>query len=449
MSRHTSRCKPYLVVCFLAPMILQAGSGLAREDDPPAKVAEEKRVAVAKCTSPEGTILTNEGPGKPWTFVDRLGPIYTHDRVVTIPSERGVIVPKSNGVRLTLVGNLPVFTKVPVFESAVVLHDSEGFDLDFTLEEGRVLITNRKDKGPAKVHINVGEEGWTLTLADPGDEILIEAWSRWMQGMPFQKDPKFADEPTTAALALVLSGNVSLKSGAHEFALSAPPGLAVFEVESKQARPSTPRRVDAIPAALDPASRNKPEWKRARERADRLLDDAKKNDIPTALVNVLKAASEASDKAQAQETIDQAVFTMGALDQLGLLVDTLGGNVGAEREAAVSALRHWIGRDGKQDMALYNFLIKEKKYSEGAAEILVGLLHSFGETDLSRAETFDTLIRYLRNDKLPIRELAYWHLTRVVPDNKIAYDPAGTKESWEKAFTEWKKLVPNGKVPGK
>jgi hypothetical protein len=449
MSQHTFRSRSCFVAFILASTVFQTGSGLAREEDPSAKVAEEKRVAVAKCTSPEGSILTSEGPGKPWTVVDRLGTIYTHDRVVTIPSERGVIVPKGNGVRLTLVGNLPQFTQVPVWESAVVLHDSEGFDLDFTLEEGRVLIANRKEKGPAKVHVNVGEESWTLTLAEPGDEILIEAWSRWPQGMPFQKDPKCADEPTTEALAFVLTGNVALKSGANQFALSAPPGLALFEVESKQARPSTPRRVDAVPAALDPANLNKPERKKARERADRLVEDIKKKDVATGLTNFLKSASESSDKTQGQEILDQAVFTMGALDQLGLLVDALGSNVGAEREAAVSALRHWIGRDGKQDMALYNFLIKDKKYSEGAAEILVGLLHSFGETDLSRAETYDTLIRYLKNDKLPIRELAQWHLTRIVPNNKIEYDPAGTKESWDKAFAEWKKLVPNGKVPGK
>ena len=185
-------------------------------------------MAVAKSYSPEGTILTREGPDKNWTFVEKLGPIYTRDRVVTIPSERGVIVPKGNGVRLTLVGNLPQFTQVPVLESAVVLHDSEGFDLDFTLDAGRVLIANRKDKGSAKVHVNVGEESWIMTLAEPGDEVLVQAWSRWPQGTTFQKEAKAADEPTTSALALVLKGNVALKSGTSEFALSAPPRTCIL-----------------------------------------------------------------------------------------------------------------------------------------------------------------------------------------------------------------------------
>ena len=62
---------------------------------------EEKRVVAGKSYSPEGTILTSEGPGKPWTFVDRLGPIYTHDRVVTIPGERGVIASKSAAIQET------------------------------------------------------------------------------------------------------------------------------------------------------------------------------------------------------------------------------------------------------------------------------------------------------------------------------------------------------------
>jgi hypothetical protein len=40
-------------------------------------------------------------------------------------------------------------------------------------------------------------------------------------------------------------------------------------------------------------------------------------------------------------------------------------------------------------------------------------------------------------------------LTRLVPDgNKISYDPAGGDEDQERAVKEWKRLVPDGKVPG-
>jgi hypothetical protein len=62
--------------------------------------------------------------------------------------------------------------------------------------------------------------------------------------------------------------------------------------------------------------------------------------------------------------------------------------------------------------------------------------------------TYETLIDYLLHDKLAIRQLAKWHLERLVPAGRdIAYDPAGSGEARHPAYDQWKKLVPNGKLP--
>ena len=451
MSQHPfrvdSRSRFELVRCFLALAGSLTWTVALRADDKAEKPPEEKRVVAAKCYSPQGSLLAREQAGKPWNFVDKLGAVYSRDRLVTIPSERAVVVSKNNAARLTMVGNLPQFTSVPVLESAIVLHDKPGVDLDFTLETGRVLVSNKKDQGAAKVHVYVGEESWDFALDSPGSEILVEAWGRWPQGMPFQKDPKFAATPTSFALFCVLQGSASFKTGSNQYGLTAPPGPAIFVHESDQARESSPQRLNALPEPLDPRSWNKLEMKKARELADRLVEDMMKKDIPTALIGLLKAAEQTEDKGLAQEMLDQAVFTMGALDELGLLIDTLGSKVASERAAAVSALRQFIGRGDQNDLILYKFLIKNKNYREIQAEILVGLLHSFGETDLSRPETYDTLIGYLRNERIPIRELALWHLIRIVPGKKIVFDPAGPPEEREKAVKEWKTLIPNGHLP--
>jgi len=67
---------------------------------------------------------------------------------------------------------------------------------------------------------------------------------------------------------------------------------------------------------------------------------------------------------------------------------------------------------------------------------------------LEKPETFELLIAYLRHDKPAIRELASWHLYRLVPASKdIAYDPSGTADDREKAYKAWKKLVPTGELP--
>ena len=54
------------------------------------------------------------------------------------------------------------------------------------------------------------------------------------------------------------------------------------------------------------------------------------------------------------------------------------------------------------------------------------LLHS--PFDLDRPETYDALIAYLRHSRLPVRELARWHLYRLVPaGRKIVYDAAASE----------------------
>jgi hypothetical protein len=139
---------------------------------------------------------------------------------------------------------------------------------------------------------------------------------------------------------------------------------------------------------------------------------------------------------------------MGAVDDLSRLTDALGDASGEVRELAVYALRHWIGTGPKEDKELYQFLVKQKKYSPAQAEIVVQLLHGFGDNALSQKETFETLIAYLKHSKLAIRELAWWHLVRVYPDGKkIAYDPNAAAADREKSAQEWQKLVDDGKLP--
>jgi hypothetical protein len=74
------------------------------------------------------------------------------------------------------------------------------------------------------------------------------------------------------------------------------------------------------------------------------------------------------------------------------------------------------------------------------------LLHT--PFDPKAPETYETLIAYLRHDKQPVRELAKWHLDRLAPAGRsIPFDAAAPPEEREKAYKEWKKLIPDGKLP--
>jgi hypothetical protein len=60
------------------------------------------------------------------------------------------------------------------------------------------------------------------------------------------------------------------------------------------------------------------------------------------------------------------------------------------------------------------------------------------------------LINYLGSERVSLRELAYWHLQRLVPGGaEIGYAPLDPKEKRDAAIKEWRKLVPAGKLPAK
>jgi hypothetical protein len=170
---------------------------------------------------------------------------------------------------------------------------------------------------------------------------------------------------------------------------------------------------------------------------------------PEEVVKVLvQQAGTEQDRRRARSLYQAAVYSMGALDLLDSLSGALGSRNAAMRDEAVPVLRHWIGRGPGQDQILFDFLHKTQKYSAAHAEIVLQLLHSYGSDDLQKPETYETLIAYLRHPRLTIRQLAGWHLSRLVPAGKaIPYDPAGPEKDIERAHAAWKKLVPTGKLP--
>ena len=77
-----------------------------------------------------------------------------------------------------------------------------------------------------------------------------------------------------------------------------------------------------------------------------------------------------------------------------------------------------------------------------ASAAVLQLLHSVGVEDLAKPETYDLLLAYLNHERLPVRELARWHLARLVPDgSKVAYDAAAPADQRAEGVKEWRKHV--------
>jgi len=144
-----------------------------------------------------------------------------------------------------------------------------------------------------------------------------------------------------------------------------------------------------------------------------------------------------------------AAVVSAALDDLPGVLAALEDPESADtREFTVTVLRNWIGRHPGQVEQLFDRLRNKMKYTPVQAKTLVHLL--YGATDQQKKEpaTYAVLIALLKHSKLSVRELARWHLVRLVPaGKKIAFDAAAPAAARQKANEQWLALIPEGQLP--
>jgi hypothetical protein len=410
----------------------------ARADEPKPAKAERKPAAVS--VSPRGMIIRREGGiGEKWLDVDEKEKLSTGDLLLGLPGAR--LESLSGGARLQFLTDLGG-SPLPVLEAVVVLHESPGFDLDFTLDRGRVDVTNEKKTGAVKVRFRVREEAWEVILSEPGSRIALELYGRWPKGVRFTKTPGPKDVPVSEMVFFVLKGEAQIKHADKTYTMHAPPGPAQIGWDSTAGMERAPQRLEKAPDWANPDP-NSPTVKGIRERVTAFSKLMREK----TLAEGLETFALSDDPAKRRF----AIIGMGATDELGQLGRVLNEpKYGDNWDVAVVVLRHWLGRAPGQDMLLYKRLIEVRKMTPKQAETILQLLHSFGDDDLAQPEHYQMLIDFLSSDVVGIRGLANWHLKRLVPaGEKIKFDALGPAEEREKARQEWKKLIPAGELPPK
>src|SRR6185437_11135006 len=79
-------------------------------------------------------------------------------------------------------------------------------------------------------------------------------------------------------------------------------------------------------------------------------------------------------------------------------------------------------------------LVNKRKMPVAQAQSIMQLLHSFDDTVLAQPELYKMLVKFLDHDRMGIRGLAHWHLSRLVPaGKKIGFNPLDPKEKRDKA----------------
>jgi hypothetical protein len=439
MSKQKYLCQAarLVVFCVGALWVVQA------EANPLDRTAADDKAGgpAGKSVSPTAMILRRDKPGTPWQTVADQETLNSESLLLGLPGAE--IESKNGAVGLRFVSNLDGGAMHPVKETAILLHDTPGADLDLTFERGRIVLTNKKSEGSAHIHVRIGTHAGDLTLVNPGDAAALELYGRWLPGTRFTKNSSPGDRPFTNLDLLVIKGEAQVKLAGTVHTLTAPPGPALIEWDSVTGPDASPQRVEKLPAWASKDAPATPEAERKKELIEKFRQRAVASSLDTAIDELVN-----SDIPQARVG---ALYLLGGLDQLHRLAEIwLTSKHPEVWENGVLAMRHWIGRAPGQDQKLYQALIDKEHVEPVQAGIILQLLHSFSDEQKARPELYEMLIDLLDNNRLGIRGLAYWHLYRLVPaGRKIGYDPHAPEEARHKAIEQWHKLVPTGEMPPK
>jgi hypothetical protein len=420
-----------------------------------------------------GVLVSRAAAADAWQRLKPEARVFTRDQLVSLPGYRSEFR-LDGGVNLTLWGSIYEFAS-PFLESAVVLHaPPKGRDADFTLDRGAVLLTNAKDK-KSVVRIRFHKEVWDVTLEDQGTEIGVGLLSRHVT--PYGS----GEPPSAGAFLLIRKGQASVRvSPFTEYEKLEPTKednksvpVVIYWTSTgrgaerpRPARPGDPQSRVLLSVFDDPLGSELPEdadqrharekvvkdMRAALEATDRQLSESGK--VQPSLLDLLRPA-ETAPVGGVQKGI-LAVRALGALDAIADVVNVLddADKHVALRGEAIITLRHWIGRNGDQEGRLLDpktrsgILTEGKKFRPTDAILFLELLHTPGLEQLDSADYWAHLIDQLKHEKLAIRELAFFHLRRLVPEwQKTRYDPAGTPEARQAAYKAWKELIPDGKLP--
>lgn len=410
----------------------------------PAAVAQPgPRVAVAKSGSPAATFSSRAPNATQFRTLPDKADLYAGDLIVSLPG--GTFTTNSGAVTVKCLTDIDARSPLPILETAISLADTKGLDLDLMLDRGRVDISNTKPMGSATVRVRFWDQAWKIVLDSPVTRVTVELCGRWPPGSRFKlaeagDDPEKLPAPVASLVLVVLHGTASVEFGGVTVAMKAPPGPAELQWNSVTGARPQPQKLEQLP-----------DWATA-EAA--LSPEAKKL---AAVVEKFRAAR-AADPAKALETFVNsndpheqrlALVCLGALDELDALGKSLiAAKTLEEWDFGVTVLRHWLGRARGQDQKFYQSLTTVRGYNDGQARAILQLLFGFAPADLAAPETYEVLIEYLVHEKPAIRNLAMWHLVRLVPQGKsIPYKPDGTQQDAEKAYAQWKRLVPSGELP--
>lgn len=406
-----------------------------------ARARKEAGNYVAPPQAGPSVLLSHPAESDVWQRLRPESRLFTTDELLCLPGYRSE-VRLDSGVRVSLWSNLPEFSQLPLRETQIEVFDNSAYDADLQLSRGRIVLSNQKPMGAARVLLRCYKEAWEVTLPDASTELVVIAYGKYERGA----NPRRAgqnDRWVSGVLFFSFGGPAQVKVADREFALAA--GSMLMQ--------EAPQPIDQLKPHTLPEV---PYWWRNRLSYPN-TSFANESRVALEELNTKLSGRAAPDVILPEAARDPqpalrrlAVRCLGAVGDVGKVIDAMGDERYREvRQVAIDALRSWVEVRPENESALFLVLRDQKKYTEPQAETFLQLLHGVPDTELANPTTYETLIAHLRSDRLPIREMAASQLAALVPEGErqIRFDPSGSLDHRERAAKQWKELIPDGKVP--
>lgn len=400
-----------------------------------------RRLAVARITSAAGSLASRPATGTDYRPLLADADVHSTDRIVAFPAAS--LISKTGRITLAFPGELIGDAPAPIYDTACILHPVEEVDLDVTLECGRLVVENAAAQGAATCRLRFWNQTWTIALESPETRLLVDLSSRWPAGTRFQPRKMNAlpsPAPVASVVLLILKGQATVDVGGVALSLTAPPGPAELRWDSLHDPPRVARKLERLPPWADlqrpltlPARALAETFDRFRQLYARDPDQA--------------LARFATAKDLLPRLV--ALHVAHALDVLEHLEHTLHAPATKDEwNLTVTLLRHWIARQPNHDQLLYDFLLTQRQYTPAEGGIFLQLLLGFSEDDLRQTETYQVLLDYLTHEKATLRNLAAWHLLRLLPEaQRFPYKPDGSRDDALRTRDQWKQLLPPLALP--
>jgi hypothetical protein len=394
-------------------------------------VAAGKLMPVADAGPP--MLLERADDKAPWKLVHVGGKIETGRPLCNLPDSRPLLS-LDGGVDLWLWGDSQVQEPLAILDTGVVLHaPGEGVDAELTLRRGRVVVANRKEKGPAVVRLRAHGRTWDVKLPDRQSAAGVTVRTGHAFGVPFR--PEGADEAPWTMVSFYAQGDTYLHPWKDE-------PLVVDEDRFLQVN-----RTDALAEEWPELGQfwSKTPAKRPAQKV------AEMQEVVGAMQQGQGTAADtlARQRQAAKSPYGKALclLALAALDEPGALLEALADTREAPqlRGVGLLALRAWTGREPGQGRTLYRHLQDRLGWSASDALDFLTLLYGYPEDRLADPKTYETLLSLLRSKRPALRQLAVWQLALLAPaESRQVKADIGTPDTLS---AEWNKLLPKGQVP--